>query len=511
MVRSASRIPDSAECSAIGIARLLDASTPEAAVDSAERNYTPRCFPGTRDQYIEDLTNWATSSSIDWPPIYWMKGPAGVGKSSIAQTSAMKVKKAKRLGAAFFFSVNGRRNDHSRFFPSLVHQLSTMPIILDYRNIINERVLIDSTIFNKPMRAQFEFLIADPLQELKVLGKEVPRMAIFIDGLDECKDKDAQAEIIEIIAESVQDKSTPFQWAIFSREEPRITSTFALPHISPHCHAVYLPISRDTDKEVETYLRGEFKNILHRRLGVISLSSPWPTNEDIHKLVVAAAGLFAYAATILRFIDSHSHSRFKEALQGVLDGIVDPRRHSLLVFANLDSLYTLILQGVPADIASSTNLLLLRLAGGNPSSPFLVSDICNLLGISETVFKSICCYLHAVLVYHVPPVETSETFAPDHCSYLEQDISFESNTALFRQLRQSHGTISFIHKSFYDFLLDPNRSRSVFNWNTITTQLLLHNYHQHLRFAPLYVVRGSSASAQLSSKPILTLTHHFRT
>ncbi|KAJ3562785.1 hypothetical protein NP233_g9356 [Leucocoprinus birnbaumii] len=474
-----------------GLALLLDASTPEAAVDSAERNYTPRCFPGTRDQYIEDVANWATSSSIHRPPIYWMKGPAGVGKSSIAQTSAMKVKKAKYLGAAFFFSINGRRNDHTRLFPSLAHQLSIIPILLDYRNMVNTRVLIDPAIFSKPMRAQFEFLIADPLQEMKELGKEVPRMAIFIDGLDECKDKDAQAEIIEIIAESVQDRSTPFQWAIFSREEPRISSTFDLPHIYPHRHVIYLPISRDTDKEIETYLRGEFKNIIHRRLGVILLSSPWPTDDDIKKLVDAAAGLFAYAATILRFIDSDSHSRFKETLQTVLGAIVDPRLHSLPIFANLDRLYTLILQGVPADIASSTNLLLYRMSVAESRFLFSVSTLGNALGISEAEFKSICCYLHAVLVYHVPPVETSETFFPDHRSYLEQGFSPESNTALSRQLNQSHGTVTFIHKSFCDFLRDPNRSGSVFDCSAIRTQLLLHYYHQHLCFARLYVVRGS--------------------
>ncbi|KAJ3565696.1 hypothetical protein NP233_g7468 [Leucocoprinus birnbaumii] len=481
-------IPSSTEGSALGMALLLDASTPEASVDSVERNYKPRCFPGTREQYIEDITNWATSSGVDRLPIYWMKGPAGVGKSSIAQTSAMKVQEVGCLGAAFFFSINGRRNDHNRFFPSLAHQLST--VLLDYRNIVNERVLIDSTVFKKTMRAQFQSLIAGPLQKLKELGKEAPRMSIFIDGLDECKDKDAQAEIIEIIAESVQVQSTPFQWAIFSREEPRITSTFDLPEISPRCHVIYLPISRDTDKEIEAYLRGEFKNILCRRLGNIPLSTPWPTDEDIQKLIDAAAGLFAYAATIVRFIDSHSYSRFRETLQAILDNILNPRPHSLPVFANLDSLYTLILQGIPTDVASSAKLLLYWMSGGSPSSSFFVLADCNALGISEAAFKSICCYLHAVIVYYVPQVETSDMFAPGH-PYLEQSLPLESNTALLLQLHQSGGTVKFHHRSFYDFLGDPNRSGSVFDRNDIRAQRLLRYYHQHLQVAPLYVVRGS--------------------
>ena len=495
-----------------GIDLLLEASTPEAAVDAVERNYAPSCFPGTRDQYIEDITNWATSSSIDRPPIYWMKGPAGVGKSAIAQTSVLKVKEAGYLGAAFFFSVNGRQDDHTRFFPSLAYQLST--ILPAYTEILDKRVLSDKTIFRKTMKSQFEALVVDPLRRLEALGKEVLRKAVFVDGLDECKDKDAQAEIIEIIASSVRAQSTPFQWAIFSREEPWISSTFALPHISPHCHVVFLPISRDTDQEIEAYLRGEFKNILRRRLGNMGLSSPWPIDEDIQKLVDAAAGLFAYAATILRFIDSHSHSRFRETLQSVLDNIVNPRPPSLPMFANLDRLYTLILQGVPTDIASSTNFLLYEMTLWPSTNPLIVATICNELRISEAVFKIICCYLHAVLAYHVPPVQPSEILAWDigpRCSFLEQDISFKRNAALRDQLHKIHGSIRFLHKSFYDFLRDRKRSGSTFNRDGIFAQLRLHHYNQHLRLTPLYDFRGSSASSQLSLGHILTLINYFRT
>ncbi|KAJ3570384.1 hypothetical protein NP233_g4429 [Leucocoprinus birnbaumii] len=476
-----------------GIITLLEASTPEAALDSVGRNYAPRCFPGTREQYIEDITNWAASSHINRPPIYWMKGPAGVGKSSIAQTSALRIQEARYLGAAFFFSVNGRQKDYTRFFPSLAYQLST--VLHEYRSKVNERVLIDPSIFKKTMKAQFEFLIVDPLRELRELGKEVPRKSVFIDGLDECESKDAQAEIIEIISSSVQAQSTPFQWAIFSREEPRISSTFALPQISLHCHVVFLPISRDIDKEIGVYLRGEFENIVRRRLGNMTLSSPWPTDEDIKKLVDGAAGLFAYAATILRFIDSDSDSDFKKALCTVLDTIVNPSPHSLPVFYNLDRMYTLVLQGIPTSIAASTDLILYVMSSpGEVIAPLTAAALSNRFGISEVTFKSICSYLHAVLAYHDPPAQLSEMFAQDpnlgH-SYLEQDPSSKLNVAPDDQLFQVHGTVSFLHKSFYDFLRNSERSGSTFNRGRISLQRQLHDYHQHLHLASNYVVKGS--------------------
>ncbi|KAJ3566442.1 hypothetical protein NP233_g7003 [Leucocoprinus birnbaumii] len=198
-----------------GINMLLVASAPEAAVDAVECDYAPSCFPGTREQYIQDITNRATSNNTnEQPPIYWMNGPAGVGKYAIAQTSALKVKDAGYLGAAFFFSINGRQSDHTRLFPSLAYQLSA--VLLGYCSIVNKRVLTDPTVFQKTIKAQFEFLIVEPIQHLKELGKEVSRRTIYIDGLDKCKNKDAQADIITIIALSVQAQSTPFQWVIFS-------------------------------------------------------------------------------------------------------------------------------------------------------------------------------------------------------------------------------------------------------------------------------------------------------
>ena len=95
----------------LGIDILHDASDPGAAFDSQD-HYDRRCFPGTREQYIADITNWVTN-----PPslIYWMRGPAGVGKSAIAQTCTEKLKKTGHLGAAFFFSIKKYDNPLSLF------------------------------------------------------------------------------------------------------------------------------------------------------------------------------------------------------------------------------------------------------------------------------------------------------------------------------------------------------------------------------------------------------------
>ncbi|KAF5356866.1 hypothetical protein D9756_006440 [Leucocoprinus leucothites] len=218
-----------------------------------------RAMKAHEKQYIKDITNWATASNEDGAilPPYWMKGPAAVGKSAVAQTCARRLNTSGSLAAAFFFSINGRRKDHTRFFPTLAYQLSTT--LSEYRDIVNRKVSIDKTPVKKTLPFQFRSLIVEPFQELSEQGKGGRRRVIVIDGLDECENTNAQ---MEIIASSIRAGSVPFRWAVFSREESHIVSAFAS-FIEPSlCHSVLLPISRQADGEIELYLRGGFEDML---------------------------------------------------------------------------------------------------------------------------------------------------------------------------------------------------------------------------------------------------------
>ncbi|KAF5359360.1 hypothetical protein D9756_003594 [Leucocoprinus leucothites] len=481
-----------------GIDILYEASTPEASVDAEERTYAPSCYEGTREQYIEDITSWATASHEDnaIPPLYWMKGPAAVGKSAVAQTCAEGLKESGHLAAAFFFSVNGRRRDHTRFFPTLAYQLSTT--LPDYRKIINRKISVDRTLVKKTMSSQFRSLIVEPLQELIERGRDVRTRPIIIDGLDECQSTSAQMEIIEIITSSIRAGSTPFRWAIFSREEPHIVSAFAPSIVSSLCHSVLLPISREADGEIELYLRGGFENILRRR-NLLHLSSSWPTAEQIRMFVNAAAGLFAHPATVLRFIDRHSYSGFEETLNAVLDPISNSGSQTMSAYAELDALYTLILQRVPDDILSSTQLLFLSLLPSyNDGLQWFLTTVCNRLGISERLFRGIYHHVQAVIDFQEPPPPTFDETINLKRSFFDQDLSSISKSSLYQTFTRVHGTITFHHKSFYDFLCDPARSSSFCVTTSTMRQSFLNRLRQqHHHYASTYVIQG----LKLISKP----------
>ncbi|KAJ3572296.1 hypothetical protein NP233_g3186 [Leucocoprinus birnbaumii] len=479
-----------------GMDILLSASVPDAAVDAEKRQYAPSCFPGTRGQYINDIIRWVTAPTSErTQSLYWMKGPAGVGKSAIAQTCAERLKDAGCLGAAFFFSQNGR-DDHSSLFTTIAYQLSTF--LPEYRQILEHRISNDKTLVKKTIASQFKHLIFEPMKELQQRGKEIARLAIFIDGLDECRSKEAQTHIIELIAGFAQADSIPLRWAIFSRPEPSIASAFDDETISPLSRCVELSISRSANRDIELYLRSEFKNILRRRK--LPISTSWPTTRDIKKLVAASAGLFAYPSVVIRFIDNYPSLRLEETLQNVLKTIspsnqAHPQPLAVSPFSELDAFYILIMESIAKDILPSVLLLLadmvqIKYDGRNWSA----AELCNQLGFSQTEFRGICHQLHAVLYFQ----DASHLFdfgqdIEPKCSYFNQRKTFEPNSKLKKRLLGIHGIVNLYHKSFYDFLVDPSRSLQLCVTTPSMREKLFERYVQsHHHYAQRYVIQDNS-------------------
>ncbi|KAF7762492.1 hypothetical protein Agabi119p4_9085 [Agaricus bisporus var. burnettii] len=458
-----------------GIDILRESSAPEAAFDSESRRYAPSCFPGTRSQYIEDILNWGTAQSAF--PMYRMTGPAGVGKTAIAQTCAEELRSRCHLGASFFFMVNGC-DDHSRFFASISYQLSSNSP--DYHEILDKKLRLDPTIVKKQLRFQFRELIVEPVRELELAGKPVRGRAILVDGLDECKDKDAQREIIEIVITSISTQSTPFYWAFFSRPEPQIEAAFADHRLTPLCIFTFLPISRGIDGEIELYLRCGLQNILRRR--GITTSDPWPSAHDIHTLVSAAQGLYIYAATVLRFV-GRTDTQYDP--QELLDIVLKASAQSSdggsmrTPFEELDAFYTLILQRVPDGLLSSIRLLLSSMVLGNLGGEVLISIylLSNMLRLTETKMKMLCGELVAVVHHNenYGMINITQDSSPLGTTSYQCSASPEQLSPI-EEVYARGGALRFYHKSFFDFLCDPTRSGPF----CVTTPTMRNKLFQHL-------------------------------
>ncbi|KIM39462.1 hypothetical protein M413DRAFT_446966 [Hebeloma cylindrosporum] len=71
--------------------------------DSQDRSNPPKCFPGTREAALSRVMAWVVDEQ-NTHHVMWIFGPAGTGKSALAQTIAEMCFREGRLAASFFFS-----------------------------------------------------------------------------------------------------------------------------------------------------------------------------------------------------------------------------------------------------------------------------------------------------------------------------------------------------------------------------------------------------------------------
>ncbi|KAJ7288624.1 hypothetical protein C8J57DRAFT_1116198, partial [Mycena rebaudengoi] len=134
----------------------------------------------------DTLTSW-TAEGRHSASVMWLYGPAGAGKSAVAQTMAETWDREHKLAAAFFFARwRPGRGSGKILFLTIAYQLALQ--IPQLRVPIGLAVEADPAITDKSLEAQVEGLIIRPLAHLVLENPFV----VVIDGLDECDSKSAQ-------------------------------------------------------------------------------------------------------------------------------------------------------------------------------------------------------------------------------------------------------------------------------------------------------------------------------
>ena len=334
--------------------RLHRATATTAFHNSEERFDPPKCHPNTRLAVLSEIMKWIKWKGDLHSFIMWVYGPAGAGKSAIAQTIAEICDKEMILLATFFFS----RNDPSRssvkpLIATIAYQITlNLP---DVRDAILGAVERDPLIFSKSLTVQFKSLIVEPLQpliEAHFFHEPTSRRLVIIDGLDECSDPKVQRNIVEVLGNAYRQHQLPLIFLFTSRPEQPISLTFgtgALPNVTTRItlDELYLP-----DDDIELFLTDKFQEITLTHHLRAYIPSHWPPPNVLKQLIQKSSGQFIYASTVINYISSIRHKPH-DRLDIVL-GTRPPQRD--LPFAELDALYMQILTGVE-DIDSVLDIL----------------------------------------------------------------------------------------------------------------------------------------------------------
>ncbi|TLD25037.1 hypothetical protein PspLS_06272 [Pyricularia sp. CBS 133598] len=200
----------------------------EACFDSRDVQDSPKCETGTRLSIRETIHQWANDFSSE--PLFWLVGPLGTGKSTIARTMADTFCGEKRLVAGYFFKRGEKgRNDTTRLFPTLAWQLAqTIP---SFKSCLRKSLdgLTGDAVEKKSLQAQFDKLLWLPLRDLPIVDTPQPPKLIIIDALDECERPEHLSQMLVLLGK-LHDFETcsnvPGEDGQFIRDASRVIASF---------------------------------------------------------------------------------------------------------------------------------------------------------------------------------------------------------------------------------------------------------------------------------------------
>lgn len=247
----------------------------------------------------------------------------------------------KLLAANFFFTRDEEElSSTTKFFTTLTFQLAEFNPHL--RSAIIDKLDHNPDIVhpNQGLRRHWKELIMDPLLSISENDSWREPYVIVIDALDECYDESAVELMIELLGETSSLEGRRLKVFITSRPETHIR--YALDDdTDSHKVTVLDKISKDiVDQDIRYYLREQFKLIQRKKRTLLPIH--WPGNDSIEQLVRLSDGLFIYAATVCRYIETtkrHPNENLEVTLQSK-----SPIKGEASGTQNLDTMYLTVLR-----------------------------------------------------------------------------------------------------------------------------------------------------------------------
>ncbi|KAF5328761.1 hypothetical protein D9619_011564 [Psilocybe cf. subviscida] len=381
---------------------------PTASYNSVRAGGANTCLKGTRVSILKTIRAWATNPDPNQPPMFWLNGLAGIGKTTIAHTIASELDAEGLLGASFvFLRADDQLKDARLVFPTLAFQLAQFSS--QFRTRLVEALELDPDCSSKLLDLQFEKLILQPCSTMSLSAPVV----LILDALDECDPEKLTSELLRILHKNIQ--NIPFlRVFITSRPEGYIRKALDLvDSTSPHQKLVLHEDvhAEEVEHDIRLFLQLRLQELWDERTKQTSVC--WPSEGDLEKLVKQSGKLFIYAATAVRFIGGNSALNLNRQLSTLLGVKIGHVPHGE-PYRQLDGLYLQILESVFADSGDDYYVQRFRKIVGSIAlleRPLPLLSLANLLGnytveeINETLY-----HLHSIIVVPATPLEAPRTY-----------------------------------------------------------------------------------------------------
>ncbi|KAJ7676424.1 hypothetical protein B0H17DRAFT_1334438 [Mycena rosella] len=365
------------------------------------------CTPNTRVSILAHIKHWVEDLSLDCPPVFWLTGHAGSGKSTIAFSISQHYDLNSDLLAANFFCSGQFEDTRSRKYiiPSIVHQLAR-------HSSSFRRALLTIDHFESPDEAnkQMKALLVEPWKEcMRRRQFPVPPLLVVIDALDEIEHGGGCIFLRDLLQVIDRGHLSGLRFLVTSRPDPAIVTLCATLEPKAVCRLQAVDMA-DVGEDITTFL--------HAKLPALR------DEPALGKLARRSNGLFIYAATAVRYSNPRPKMTKSEQLD-LVQKLLSPSapsnsRNAFLI----DELYKQILWAAFCNLEDahfSTRLGILHsILSDKISAP--LHDISLINKTTQETVELVVNELHAVL-------------------YIKDDL------------------ICWYHTSFPDFIFDSQRSK----------------------------------------------------
>jgi hypothetical protein len=311
---------------------------PGAILSSVEYDKRKACLPSTRKELLRDIEEWIHTPGDESERILWLSGPAGTGKSSVANSIAERMDSMGRLAASFRFDRGQAERTPAVLIGNLCRQVARFNDSL--KGSILEAVKRYGTGGSMPCSSQAAKLFVGPISTIELVGPIV----IVIHALDESGNDEvvqggtSREDLVRTIVEEFVNLPPSVKLIITSREEGSITNLISS---SRSCKHLLITEASGVEVDIEVFVEAEISHIRQSK----HRQPNWPERQKVQALIQYANGLFICAAVSCNFIkEGHDpDSRMQQ--------ILDPSRPRHLTA--LDNLYMTVveqsLKGIKSD------------------------------------------------------------------------------------------------------------------------------------------------------------------
>ncbi|KIO04629.1 hypothetical protein M404DRAFT_26080 [Pisolithus tinctorius Marx 270] len=385
-----------------------------ARVRGTGPNWTKKCLDGTRTEILTEIINWIYATDENVPRILWLHGRAGKGKSAIAHTIALWFKNVGGVGCCFCFA-RGWQAEHleEKIFRTIACDLAERDPA--FRRALADALATDDSLkTTTDVATQWRKLILEPL--CRISGQIVGNVVVVVDALDESGPERSRRHLLSVLA-SAQAADLPHNFRILVTSRPFPDIEHAL-NAARHVRVASLDDVPAVSEERDIRL------YIMRRLGHLHGIGA----AEVHGISQKAEGLFEWARLACEFVSPG---------RAIKNGSVKERFDNIMLLPSgglLDAMYQAILKDtIPND------------------------------QISLMQFRSVMQQIISTLEpLHIDALRKMRSHFPANEDRYDMVAILESMALLFSGITDRSSPVRPLHASFYDFLIDPARSRTYF-------------------------------------------------